>query len=313
LGRLPAGQCRLPVDVRQQGRHRCGIREGQARGEAAGREQPPVARDHGAPRRDRRVQRGRPAVHAVCDQPEPARRAHGDVAHLPHRGKSDPRRLSGRRRRLRAKVGLSGRCAGAVGGAPHRPPGEVGLHPVGKHAHRPSRPPDDLLWRARPRRARQDPGAACQVPLPARRLFRRRGACSRRVLAALHSGSLRHPDAAHHVAGTVHQHLAVRTLSRRRTTRGGLFHGAPDRARSAYDRNGPRRDQAPQPDPDGQASLRDADIVDVRQRRVRTPDGQVHRTQRREGISRAQESIGEARQAARPRGELLHRVRRHLQ
>jgi carbon-monoxide dehydrogenase large subunit len=49
--------------------------------------------------------------------------------------------------------------------------------------------------------------------------------------------------------GTVHQHLAVRSLSRRRTPGGGLFHGAADRTRRAHDRHGPRRDQAPQPDP----------------------------------------------------------------
>ena len=42
-------------------------------------------------------------------------------------------------------------------------------------------------------------------------------------------------------------------------------------------------------------------------------DGQVHGDQRLEGLRRAQEGFGEERQAARPRGELLHRVRRHLQ
>ena len=74
VGGLPAGQCRLPADVRQPGRHRCRLREGQARGEAAGREQPPVARHHGAAGRDRRLQRGRRSVHA-CMRPARTRTA----------------------------------------------------------------------------------------------------------------------------------------------------------------------------------------------------------------------------------------------
>ena len=65
--------------------------------------------------------------------------------------------------------------------------------------------------------------------------------------------------------------------------------------------------------PPEQAALRDADLVDLRQRRVPAADGQVHRAQRLEGFRGAQEGLGEERQAARPRGQLLHRVRRHLQ
>ena len=190
----------------------------------------------------------------------------------------------------------------------------MGLQPVGKHAHRPLRSRDDLLRRARARRPGQDSGAARQMPVPARRLFRRRSARSRCVLAALHSGGLRHPDPAHHVAGAVHQYLAVRALSRRRSPRGGLFHGATDRARRAHDRHGPRRDQAPQPDPAGQAALRDADAVDhYDRRRVRAPDEQMHRAQRCERDTPRARGVGEEGQAARPGGELLHRVRRHLQ
>ena len=47
---------------------------------------------------------------------EPARRAHGDVAHLPRAGEPDPRRLARRRRRLRPEGRtVPGRRAGAVG------------------------------------------------------------------------------------------------------------------------------------------------------------------------------------------------------
>ena len=110
-----------------------------------------------------------------------------------------------------------------------------------------------------------------RLPVPARRLFRRRSAGGGRILAALHSGGLRHPDHAHHVAGPVHQHVAVRALSRRRSSRGGLFHGAADRARGARDRHRSRRDPAAQPDPAEQAALRHADAMELRQRRVRAP------------------------------------------
>ena len=60
LGRQPAGQQRLPPDVRQQGRDRRGLRHRQARGQAPGREQPAVAGLDGAARRHRRLQLRRP-------------------------------------------------------------------------------------------------------------------------------------------------------------------------------------------------------------------------------------------------------------
>ena len=79
------------------------------------------------------------------------------------------------------------------------------------------------------------------------------------------------------------------------------------------DRHRAGGDPAPQPDPAREAPLRDADPVELRQRRVQAPARQVHRVQRLEGLRGAQEILREERQAARPRGHLLHRVRRHLQ
>ena len=284
---LPAGQCRLPADVRQQGRDRRRLRQGQARGEAQGREQPALAGVDGAAGRGRRLQRGGRLLHALQRLAEPARLPHGDVAPLPRAGKPDPGGGARRRRRLRPQgQPVSRRRAGGVGVAPHPPSREVDGDALGKHADRPLRARDRLLRRARARRARQDSGAAGEMPVPARRLFRRRRAGGGRVLGALHPGGLRHPDHAHHVAGPVHQHLAVRSLSRRRAPGGGLFHGAADRARRAHDRHGSGGDQAPQPDPAGQAALRDADAVELRQRRIPAPDGQVHRVQRLEGLRR---------------------------
>ena len=64
------GNIALPPDVRQQGRDRRGIRQGQARREAAGRDQPHFAGGDGAACRHWRLQRGRQFLHA----PLPRRR-----------------------------------------------------------------------------------------------------------------------------------------------------------------------------------------------------------------------------------------------
>ena len=71
----------------------------------------------------------------------------------------------------------------------------------------------------------------------------------RRVLDPLRAGGLRHPDHAHHVAGPVHQHLAERTLSRRRPPGGRLLHRAADRARGQRHRHRPGRNPPPQSHP----------------------------------------------------------------
>ena len=219
----------------------------QARGEAAGREQPALAGRHGAAGRDRRLRRRRRLLHALYRLAEPARRAHGNVARLSRAGEP----ASGWCRPTSAAASAS-RAARFPDDAlvlwasrRIRRPVKWVATPLGKHADRPLRSRDGLLRRARARRARQDSGAARAMPVPARRLFRRRGAGRRRVLGALHPGRLRHPDHAHHVAGPVHQHLAVRALSRRRPSGGRLFHRAADRARGAHDRHRAGRDQAP--------------------------------------------------------------------
>ena len=54
-------------------------------------------------------------------------------------------------------------------------------------------------------------------------------------------------------------------------------------------------------------------LLHLRLGRVRAPARQVRRDGRLEGLREAQEGVGEERQAARPLGLLLHRVRRHLQ
>ena len=94
---------------------------------------------------------------------------------------------------------------------------------------------------------------------------------------------------------------------------GGLFHRAHDRARRKADRDGRRGNPAPQPDRARQIPLRDADPLRVRLRRVRAAARQVHRDGRLEGLREAPQGLGEERQAARPLGLLLHRVRRHFQ
>ena len=314
LGRQPERQHRLPADVRQQGRDRRRLRQRQARRQAAGGEQPHFAGRDGAAGRHRRLQRGRQFLHPPHDHAESARRAHGALARAACAGEPHPGDLARCRRRLRAQGrAVPRRRADAVGVAQDRPAGEVGRHPQREHAQRSPRPRDGLLRRAGARRSRQDPRAAGAHAVPARRLLRRPGAGGRRDVDPLRARGLRHPDHAHHVARSVHQHLAERALPRRRPSRGGLLHGAADRTRRARDRHGPGRGPAAQPHPAEQAALRDADALDLRQRRVRAPARQVHRQQRLEGLRGAQEGVQGQRQAARPRGELLHRVRRHLQ
>ena len=159
----------------------------------------------------RRLQRGRRSLHALHRLAESARRAHGDVAHLPRAGEPDPRRS-----RPTSAAASASRAAPFPDDALvlwasrklRRPVKWVATR-IGEHADRSSRPRDGLLRRARARRAAARFSALrAQVPVPARRLFRRRGAGGRRLLGPLHAGGLRHPDHAHHVAGPVHQHLA---------------------------------------------------------------------------------------------------------
>ena len=287
MGRQSERQHRVPADVRRPGRDRRGLRVGEARGEAAGREQPPVPGLDGAARRDRRLQRGRGLLHALHRVAEPARRAHGDLPYLPRAGEPDPGGVAGRRRRLRAQGRhVPRRCPGDVGVAPAAAPGEMGREPRRKHADRPSWPRDGLLRRARARRERQDRRAAQQEPVPDGRLFRQCRARRRRLLAALRAAGLRHPDHAHHVARPVHQHVAERALSRRRPARGRLFHGAPDRARRPRDRHGRGGNPPPQSHSDGEAALHDAHSLGLRQRRVHPPDGPLHRARRPRRVSR---------------------------
>ena len=133
LGRQSERQQRVPADVRRPGRDRCGLRQGQARRQAAGREQPAVAGGDGAARRHRRLQRRRGFHHALHGFAKSARRAHGDSPRLPRAGEPDPRGLARRRRRLRPQGrAVSRRSAGAVGGAQAAPAGEMARHPLAR-------------------------------------------------------------------------------------------------------------------------------------------------------------------------------------
>ena len=60
-------------------------------------------------------------------------------------------------------------------------------------------------------------------------------------------------------------------------------------------------------------ALHDADGLGLRQRRLRARDGQVHGARRLAELFQAPRRVEGERQAARTRGELLHRARRHLQ
>ena len=85
VGRQSERQRRLRPELRRPGGDRRGVRQGEARREAAHGEQPHHAGLDGAAHRDRRLQRGRRSLHALHLVAESARRAHGDRAHLPCR------------------------------------------------------------------------------------------------------------------------------------------------------------------------------------------------------------------------------------
>ena len=117
VGRQSERQRRLPPDVRRPGGDRRGLRQGQARRQAARREQPAVAGVDGAARRDRRLQRGRRQLHALHLVAESARRAHGDRRTSSTSPENQMRVVVARRRRRLRPEGrlVPRRRAGAVG------------------------------------------------------------------------------------------------------------------------------------------------------------------------------------------------------
>ena len=122
VGRLPAGQCRLPADVRQQGRDRRRVRQGQARGQAARREQPALAGrawSRASPSATTTPPTTTYTLYTASQNPHGVRMEMSHIFHVPEN--QHPGGLARCRRWLRAQGRpVSRRRAGAVGVAPHR-------------------------------------------------------------------------------------------------------------------------------------------------------------------------------------------------
>ena len=104
LGRQRQGQRRRSVDVRQQGRDRRGLRQGQAPGQAARRATTGSSPNAMEPRvaiGDYDAADDQYTLYAASQNPHGVRM---EMSHIFHcAGEPDPRRLAGRRRRLRAE------------------------------------------------------------------------------------------------------------------------------------------------------------------------------------------------------------------
>ena len=125
--RRRAEQRLLRLGTRQQGRCRCGVREGGERHEAGLHQQPPDPERDRAARGERAVHEARRQLHAVRREPEPARRAAADV-----RVRARPARVEGardrarRRRRLRLEdLPVPRRDRAGVGEQAGRPTDQV--------------------------------------------------------------------------------------------------------------------------------------------------------------------------------------------
>ena len=302
----------LHVGLRRQGRDRCRLRDGGARDDARVHQQPPRAQRDRAARRQCPVQPRRRIVHAVHDEPEPARRAPADdrVRARPA-GAQGARRRTGCRRRLRLEdLPVCGRDRAGVGRQARRPADQVGGRaqrgvPVGRAR---ARPRDQ--GRTRDRQGRQVPRAARAHDGEPRRL-------PVDVLVVHSDDPVRHAarrpvrDAGDLLrgAGGVHQHRAGRRVSRRRTSRGDLRRRAHRRDRGARTQDGSGR-AAPQ-ELHPLVPVRHTGRADVRHRRLRGDAGARAGGRRRQGLRGEEEREREEWPAARHGLRLLHRGLRH--
>ncbi len=127
MGRLP-GQYLLRRADRRQGRGRGCLRQGRACGEGQVHHQPRHRRHHGAARRGRRLQRGRPPLHRLhadaAPAPDPRRARQGDEG----AGEQAAHRHRRHRRLVRHEIaGVQRDAAGAARLQAHRPAGEMDL------------------------------------------------------------------------------------------------------------------------------------------------------------------------------------------
>ena len=220
-----------------------------------------------------------------------------------------PRADARRRRRLRHEgAGLSGIRRDPLRGTQMRAAGEMVQQPGRKLPLRLGGARRHSGGRARARREGQIPRVADAQSRRHRRLHHAiRGDLLDDEHEKLPVERLSHPGDRHRREDGVDQHGAAWALSRRRTAGGDLPDRAADRRRGAADGHRPRVAAPAQSDPAEGDALQDAERTDLRQRRVRSRDGQGARARRLEGIQQAPRGLAPGRQAARHRDVLLPR------
>ena len=170
-------------------------------------------------------------LHATSQNP------HGNRSQLASQcaedsGDATARDLARRGRRLRHEMRrLSGRRAGAVGIAPARPAGAMGLDAIRSAARRHPRPRSGRARRTGARRRRQGAGAARQLHARGRLARLRLDHGQHLLHHQARARRLRHSGAACGGEGRVHQHRPGASLSRRRPAGGDLSDRAAARPR----------------------------------------------------------------------------------
>ena len=125
--RRGAAQHDLSMGDRQQARDRGRVQEGGAHRQAEPHQQPADPERDGAARGGRRLRRRHRRLHSICDEPEPARRAPGDVGLHRHRPRAQAARRGARRRRRLRLEDLHLRRGGRLhlGREESEPPGQM--------------------------------------------------------------------------------------------------------------------------------------------------------------------------------------------
>ncbi len=123
---------------------------------------------------------------------------------------------------------------------------------------------------------------------------------------------LSHPGSAFPRLRRAQQHHVHHALSQRRAAGDDVSHGAAVRSRRRQDRHRPRLDQAAQHHSAEEAAVHDRARHQIRQRRIRTGDGQGAVALGMEGVRPAPARVEEERQAARHRARQLHRMHHGL-
>ena len=204
---------------------------------------------------------------------------------------------------------FSGIRAAALGGAPHRPAGQMDRRAAGMLPQRLSGPRPHRRGRAGARRATAISSRLRGTNLSNVGAYTAHFTPLRKGLGIM-SGVYRIPAIAFPRPRRAHQHAADHALSQRRPARGDLCDRAADRSRRRRARLRSGRAAPAQPHPAGGVPLHQRRRHHLRQRRIRERHGRGADARGLAGLRRAARGIAAARHAARHRHRQLHRGRR---